>query len=264
MPTLFQPGLVSVTFTERTCEDVIRLAQEARLELIEWHGFEHVAHGDFDTARRIGQSTLDAGLGVAAYGSYYVVGESENQGLPFATVLQTAVELGAPMVRVWAGNRNPDEATPDYRAQIAGEARRIADLAGEEGIRLVFEFHNGSLTQTGESCAALMGAVDHANARVYWQPAPELDVDGNLSQLRRVLPWLVGLHVFHWRPTQMDRHPLVRGESDWRQYLKLANQHHDTLYALLEFVKDGAVEQFHEDAATLHRILESGASNDSL
>ncbi len=255
MPCLFQPGLVSVTFTHRTCEDVIQLAQAARLELIEWHGLKHVAHGDFDTARRIGQSTLEAGLGVAAYGSYYVVGESEDQGLPFTAVLQTAVELGAPMVRVWAGNRNPGEATPDYRTHIADETRRIADLAGEEGIRLVFEFHNDSLTQTGESCAALMEAVDRDNARVYWQPAPALDANDNLDQLRCVLPWLVGLHVFHWRPTHVDRHPLAQGESDWIQYLSLASQHHSTLNVLLEFVRGDTVEQFHEDAATLHRLL---------
>ena len=243
---------------------MIRLAQAAQLELIEWHGLNHVVHGDLDTARRIGQSTLDAGLGVAAYGSYYVVGESESQGLPFTTVLQTAKQLQAPMVRVWAGNLSPAEATSAYRTRIADETRRIADLAAEENIRLVLEFHNGSLTETGESCAALMEALDHANASAYWQPTPELNVNENLVQLRHVLPWLVGLHVFYWRPTHMDRHPLTQGESEWAQYLTLASQHHDRLTALLEFVKDGAKSQFHEDAATLHRLLASEALHDGL
>ena len=109
-----------------------------------------------------------------------------------------------------------------------------------------------------------MEAVDHANARAYWQPTPELDVNENLTQLRHVLPWLVGLHVFHWRPTHMDRHPLAQGESEWAQYLALASQHHDKLIALLEFVKDGAESQFHEDAATLHRVLASEALHDGL
>ena len=116
----------------------------------------------------------------------------------------------------------PTRPRPISERRIADEARRIADLAAQEEIRLVFEFHKDTLTQTGESCAALMEAVDHANARVYWQPAPELDVNENLAQLRCVLPWLVGLHVFHWRPTHMDRHPLAQGESDWAQYLALA------------------------------------------
>lgn len=243
---------------------MIQLAQPAQLELIEWHGLKHVVHGDLDAAGRIGQSTLDAGLGVAAYGSYYVIGESESQGLPFGTVLQTAKQLQAPMVRVWAGNLSPAEATSAYRARIADETRRIADLAAEENIKLVLEFHNGSLTETGESCAALMEAVDHANARAYWQPTPELDVNENLTQLRHVLPWLVGLHVFHWRPTHMDRHPLAQGESEWAQYLALASQHHDKLLALLEFVKDGAESQFHEDAATLHRVLAAEVLHDGL
>lgn len=261
---MFQPGLVSVTFKQRTCAEVIRLAQAAQLKAIEWHGIAHVPHGDLETAGRIAQDTADAGLAVAPYGSYYVVGESESQGLSFASVLQTAKALQAPMVRVWAGSLSPDKATPAFRARIVDESRRIADLAGQQEIRLVFEFHADSLTETGESCAALMEALGHTNARVYWQPAPELDVDGNLSQLRLVLPWLVGLHVFHWRPTHMDRHPLARGESDWERYLELAGQNHDTLYALLEFVKEGAVPQFHKDAVVLHRMLESGASHDSL
>ena len=261
---MFQPGLVSVTFKQLPCEQVIRLAQEATLKAIEWHGIAHVPHGHLDTAERIAQCTLDAGLAVATYGSYYVVGESESQGLSFASVLQTAQTLQAPMVRVWAGQLNPAEATIAYRARIADETRHIADLAAEQEIKLVLEFHQDTLTQTGESCAALLEAVDHTNAYTYWQPTPALDVAENLNQLRCTLPWLVGLHVFHWRPTHMDRHPLAQGESDWRQYLELASQHHDSLFALLEFVKDGAVPQFHEDAAVLHRLLASGVSHDSV
>ncbi len=103
---MMQPGLVSVTFRQTPCEDVIQYAKAARLKAIEWHGQDHVLHGDLDTARRIGRSTLDAGLTVAAYGSYYVIGQSEDMGLAFDTVLKTAVELGAPMVRVWAGHKN--------------------------------------------------------------------------------------------------------------------------------------------------------------
>ena len=104
---MFQPGLVSVTFTQLTCEDVIRFAQAAQLKVIEWHGIEHVPHGDLGIAERIAQCTVDAGLAVATYGSYYVVGESENQGLSFASVLQTAKALHARMIRVWAGHLNP-------------------------------------------------------------------------------------------------------------------------------------------------------------
>ena len=253
---MMRPGLVSVTFREMPCEDVIRYAKAAGLKAIEWHGLNHVPHGDLETARRIRQGTLDAGLAMAAYGSYYMLGQSEGMGLSFDTVLQTAEALNAPMIRVWAGHRNPDQ-TPDHiRAHIVKEAARVADLAAEEQIGIVLEFHADTLTQTGESCAELLGDLGHPNVSTYWQPTPGVDVSRNLAQLRCVLPWLVGLHVFHWGPTHMDRHALALGESDWAQYLEMAGQHHETLNVLLEFAKGGTVEQFNEDAATLHRLLE--------
>jgi 3-dehydroshikimate dehydratase len=252
---MMQPGLVSVTFKHRPCEDVIHYAHKAQLTSIEWHGQNHVPHGDLETARRIGQNTRTAGLAVAAYGSYYVLGQNEGLGLSFDTVLRTAEALEASMIRVWAGHQNPDETSKRERAHILEEAARVADLAAEKGIKIVFEFHRDTLTQTGASCAALLRDLNHLNVGTYWQPAPELDVSQNLTALRTVLPWFTGLHVFHWGPTHMDRHPLAQGESDWIQYLALSRQCPGPLNALLEFVKAGTVEQFHEDAATLHRLL---------
>jgi 3-dehydroshikimate dehydratase len=253
-----QPGLVSVTFKDLPYEHVIRHAHKARLKSIEWHGLDHVPHGDLEAARRIGQGTRAAGLAVAAYGSYYVLGQSEAKGLSFDAVLQSAEALQAPMIRVWAGSQDPDDTSQRDRAHIVAEAGRIADLAAEKGIKIVFEFHRDSLTLTGASCAALLGDVDHPNVHTYWQPVPELDVDRNLAELRTVLPWLAGLHVFHWGPTHLDRHALSQGEWDWAQYLAMASACHGGMSALLEFVKGGAVEQFNEDAAILHRLLALG------
>ena len=100
----------------------------------------------------------------------------------------------------------------------------------------MFEFHNNSMTQTGASCAALLTDVDHPDVGTYWQPMPELDVNQNLAELRRVLPWVWGLHVFHWGPTHMDRHALALGEAEWAQYLATVSARHGTFNALLEFV----------------------------
>lgn len=250
-----RPGLVSVTFKDSPCEEVIHHARRAGLQAIEWHGRNHVPHGDLSTARRIGQQTRSAGLAVAAYGSYYVLGQSEGAGLSFDRVLQTAEVLEAPMIRVWAGDQNPDAVSAADRAHILEEAGRVADLAAGRQIQVVFEFHQDTLTQTAKSCAALLTELGHPNIRTYWQPAPALDARQNRAELRRVLPWLVGLHVFHWGPTHRDRHPLAQGESAWTQYLELAGLRSGSLDVLLEFVKGGAVEQFHEDAAVLHRWL---------
>lgn len=251
-----QPGLVSVTFKQKPFAEVIELARMAELNVIEWHGIDHVPHGDLETARRVGQSTRAAGLEVAVYGSYYVVGESEGLGLPFTTVLDTAEALGAPMIRVWAGDRSPDKAPSITPADVADEIRRIADQAAEKQIKIVFEFHPWTLTETGESSAALMETVDHANVGLYWQPHPNMDGRQNLDQLKRVLPWLMGLHVFHWYPTDRERHPLAQGEAEWLQYLAVARECRREMNAMLEFVRNDSVAQFQQDAATLHQLLQ--------
>lgn len=252
---MIRPGLVSVTFRDSSWREVIERAKSGGLETIEWHGQAHVPHGDLDTAERVGQATRDEGLQIAAYGSYYVLGSSEDDGLSFVKALRTTKMLGAPMIRVWAGQANPEATSAKARAVVSDQARWAADRSAQEGIELVLEFHPNTLTETGDSCRALIETIDHPNVSTYWQPDPRLDPDRNLAQLQRILPWLAGLHVFHWGPTDKDRHPLADGRSDWAAYLALARRCARPLCALLEFVKGGEIAQFQEDAATLHDLL---------
>src|SRR3954469_7051647 len=104
-------GLVSVTFRPLSPQHVVELVRQAKLDAIEWGGDIHVPHGDVAAAREVWTMTLDAGLAVAAYGSYYRAGVSETDGLPFARVLETAVQLAAPTIRVWAGSKASGESS---------------------------------------------------------------------------------------------------------------------------------------------------------
>ena len=66
-----QAGLVSVTFRSLTWRQTLELARQAGLTAIEWGGDIHVPHGALTHARQVGAATCQAGLRVAAYGSYY-------------------------------------------------------------------------------------------------------------------------------------------------------------------------------------------------
>src|SRR6185312_13188931 len=100
---MISPGLVSITFRALTPAEVIALARQAGLRGIEWGGDIHVPHGNGARAREVKEMTAEAGLTVAAYGSYYRAGQADSSGLTFDAVLETALELGAPLIRVWAG-----------------------------------------------------------------------------------------------------------------------------------------------------------------
>lgn len=251
---MLYPGLVSITFRQLAPREIVDLVASCGLAGIEWGGDVHAPHGDLKRAREVRALTEEAGLRVAAYGSYYRLRRTEPA--PFEAVLETAVELGAPLVRVWAGERGSAEADAHYRAWIVEATRRAADLAAAAGVTVAYEYHRDTLTDTAESAAALLRAVDHPNVRSLWQPPSGVPVEVCLAALDAVTPWLANVHVFHWGAGGWgERCPLADGQAAWSAYLRRIDAAAGDRWALLEFVQDDAPASFVRDAATLKRWL---------
>lgn len=250
---MLHSGLVSVTFRALAPEEIVRLVQEAGLKGIEWGGDIHVPHGDLQRAREVHKMTVEAGLRVASYGSYYRVGHGEP--VPFERVLETALALQAPTVRVWAGKHGSAEADAAYREQVAEDSRRIAELAAQAGVMVAYEFHGKTLTDTAASARALLEQVAHKNLRTYWQPAVGMAVEEALAGLEAILPWLANVHVFHWGGSAAERLPLAQGEEAWTRYLGRVAMAGGEHWALLEFVREDAPHAFLEDARVLKSLL---------
>ena len=254
---MIKTGLVSVTFRKLAPGAIIDLVRQADLAAIEWGGDIHVPHGNLQQADTVGRMTRDAGLAIAAYGSYYRVGVSEQEGLDFDLVLETARALGAPLIRVWAGNRPSAKADADYRRSINGEARRLAQKAAAAGLVLACEYHGGTLTDTRESAVQLFADIQHPAMRAYWQAPVGASVEAGLESLCALLPWLANAHVYHWDAAGKTRLPLSEGAETWRRYLALIRSAGRDHYALLEFVRDDSPNAFLEDARCLKSWLAS-------
>jgi 3-dehydroshikimate dehydratase len=249
------PGLVSITFRQLSVAGVIDLASRAGLSGIEWGGDLHVPHGNLEEASRVSALTQEAGLQVAAYGSYYRVGNSENDGLSFDHVLQTALALEAPLIRVWAGIQGSRQAESSYRQWVTEEFRRIAGLAGGYGIKVACEYHGGTLTDENNSAVQLMREVDHPNFYSLWQPLNGFGLAVCQESLEGIFPWMSNVHVFHWWPDQTKRLPLAEGKDRWLPYLKRVAEKEGDRFALLEFVAGDDPEALLRDAATLKNWL---------
>jgi 3-dehydroshikimate dehydratase len=256
---MIRSGLVSVTFRKLTSRSIIDLVTRADLAGIEWGGDIHVPHGGTRVAQEVAQMTRDADLFVAAYGSYYRAGVSEADGLAFERVLETAVALGAPTVRVWAGNRGSADADGACRSAVVEDARRIAVLAHAAGITVSFEYHRDTLTDTNTSAHRLLEEVGHPNVRVYWQPPIGMSSVECLQGLDAVSDYLSNAHVFQWTATTptavADRRPLAEGAGVWPQYLERIAATDRDHFALLEFVRGDEPEQFLADGRALNTWL---------
>lgn len=252
---MIRSGLVSITFRQLIPQAIVNLVAQSGLDAIEWGGDVHVPHGDIAQARLVRKMTEDAGLTVAAYGSYYRVGH--NEPVPFEAVVESAVALGAPTIRVWAGKQGTATADEAYWARIVEDSRAIGDLAQQVGIAVAYEYHGKTLTDTNASALRLLRTVAHDNVRAYWQPPGDTTLDENLASLDAILPWLVNVHVFSWREIngQRERMLLDAKADEWAQYLsKVATTGRDH-FAMIEFIRDDDPANFLKDAETLKCLI---------
>lgn len=252
---MIHPGLVSITFRKLSPRQIIDLVAQAGLDAIEWGGDVHASHGDVAKAREIAQMTTDAGLVMPTYGSYYRVGHRAD--VPFPDVLVSAIALGTPTIRVWAGKVGSAEADTAYWNAVIADSQRIVDLAATEGIGIAYEFHGNTLTDSAESARRLLEEVDRPSLRSLWQPPKGSTVEQNRAGIDAIAPWLSYIHAFSWRieKGQTIRLPLNDYAIEWKEYLARIDALGGERYALLEFVRNDDPAQFLADAATLRGWL---------
>ena len=116
-------GLTSITFRQLTVEQIVELVQQSGLDGIEWGGDVHVKPGEEALAREVGDRTRQAGLQVLSYGSYLHVDGPEHIAEDFKPVLQSALALSAPVIRVWPGGREPDRKSTRLNSSHVSESR---------------------------------------------------------------------------------------------------------------------------------------------
>ena len=257
-------GLVSITFRQLNPGQLIDLVNEANDDVIEWGGDSHVPHGDTKTAETVGRQTREAGLDVSCYGSYYrlgLAGFDPGNGAAkypeFSAVLDSAIALEAPLIRVWAGCGESAKMDEKTRREAEEDALAIAEQAHAHGIGIAYEYHAKTLTDEIDSALRLLDATDHPAISTLWQPPNDKPEDYILRSLESVLPRLSNVHVFHWifPDGQRERRPLSEGRERWIRYLKKLQPLGARDY-LIEFVHGDSTNQYLEDSACLKSWLE--------
>ena len=248
------PGLCSVTFRTLPVTDVLALAHDAGIEGIEWGADVHAPPGDWARARSIATMSRAHGIAVASYGSYVEAGAAEPDA--FAFVLETAVALGAPNIRVWAGRRGvpSTDVSPAERERCIDDLRAFADAAVGAGVTVSLEFHRETLTDSLASTLDLFIRADRANLFSYWQPRPGIPRGDAADELLALRPFLAHLHVFSWNERR-ERFPLADGAPFWQPLLDAVATWRDARFqhrwAMLEFVRGDDPAAFAADAREL-------------
>ena len=248
-------GLTSITFRHLSPRQILDLAATADLQGVEWGSDVHVPAGDIYLAREVSAACKEAAIAVTSYGSYFKAGALEDPAAQIETLIKSAKALGAPVIRVWAGEKSPAAVNDTYRQRVERDLSLFVSKAAAENLQVATEYHRGTLTENAESTLSLLEAVP--GLKTYWQPNPDISEARNLEELDMVLPYLVNVHVFQWTAPGNVRHPLEEGRGFWMQCIQnvLADQETEHHF-LLEFVTGDQPEQCIRDAKVLRDMVE--------
>lgn len=245
-------GLVSISFRNHSVEEIAQGVKEAGLEAIEWGGDVHVPHGDAAAAKHARELCAENGIAIPEYGSYYIIGQSEES--LFEKVLLSASILKTPAIRVWAGQGiSSDTISNESYAAYVRDAQRICDCAPD--MLICLECHPGTLTDEYHTALQFLRDVDRENLKMFWQPNQYRNVEYNLDSIRALLPYIYSVHVFSWK--RDARFPLDAGLGEWRRYIDLLGG--KTVNYMLEFMHDDKLETLAETAQTLKDWLHTFA-----
>lgn len=242
-------GLTSVTFRKLSAERIISLCAEAGLQAIEWGGDIHVLPGDMERAAELAQKTKDAGLKVSSYGSYYKVGIDPIGD--FEIILATAKALGAPLIRVWCGNKGSENTTEQETIIYINQLRQMCEIALKQNVFVACEYHNDTYNDSSECALKLIKGVDMPNFKTYWQTIAYTEED--LASLIRLKKHIAVAHVFTW-DKNYNRFPLEKNGRLWQEYINELKD--ESVNFIIEFVKNDSEKQFLKDAKFLKKLVE--------
>jgi len=241
-------GLTSVTFRDKSVQELIALAKAAGLTDIEWGADVHVPAGDTARAKEVKDLCEAAQLKTPSYGSYYKGTAVDD----FKPVLASALILEVSLIRIWAGRISPETISDEEFETLVQNIQDVCDLCSDNHIDLALEYHRRSMTQTKEGALRLIKAVNRSNLKTYWQPNPEVPFETHLEEIEALAPTLTTMHVFNW---DKDNTRYLLRENDvldrWRAYAAMARKAGAQPNFLIEFVKDDAQENFDADVITL-------------
>ena len=243
-------GLTSVTFRPHTIKEVFDYAKRAGVECIEWGVCNnHVNILSKERTDEINTLSKEYGIPTSSLGSYCEMMDASE----LEANVETAHMLNAPVIRVWPGNVSSADCSDELYDTIVANTVSMAEMAAKYGIKIGFEFHNNSLTDTPGSAIKLIKSVNRDNVGLYWQPTSALSAEENVKIFNMVKPYCVGhLHIYNYNP-ELGYLPLADiKEKLITYYDDIKNENY---IAMIEFVKGGSVESLVDDINTLREVI---------
>lgn len=253
-------GISTIALRKYDVLQAIDLAADAGFAGVEIWGRAPHTPDDFDADHtlKIRDRLRAKKLGVSMVGSY-VNPSSPDYVQRAADSLKIARILGARIIRVWAGNREPQDADEQLWAHVAKLFHDYALQAEDQGVTLAMEMHGGTLCLTPEGSLRVIEESRAPNLKLNFQVS-----DARNPDLERVIgmvgDYVVNVHAQNHRPSRVEPEKMElclveEGLIDYDTALSLLKGHGFDGYVEVEFLKG----EFGGDEIMLDSLKRDGA-----
>lgn len=246
-------GMASEAFRQMTAEEIVRLADELHMEVVEWSAC-HLPAGEEKRAKELLRLCRERGLAVSAYSTEACVPTKKAEGFVFEKILNTAQSLETDCIRIRAGEMASEKAEDDALAYFSEETEMLAQEARQRGMNLCFRFCEKSLFDNYNSAIALLERIRAKNVFIDWRPNQTTSMIYNIYELKMMLRYVKNVHVFY-QNTLGESLPLVEGRDGWQQYIKILRPQSERAL-LLESVPNDSPEEMKRDFALLKELVQ--------
>lgn len=261
-----KPGICTIALRRYDVFRAIQMAAEAGYSGVEvWGKPPHTPDPiDREHEEAVRQMTHDCGLTVSVFGSYVNVDVSDWQEKAKEN-LEISCILGAKVMRIWAGSKEPDNADQVYWQEIISRLREFCEMAADVGISLAVEMHGGTLAATVEGSEGLLMDVNHPTLKLNLQ-LTDFPPERFYRALPTLGPHVVNIHAQN-RRTILKNGEKIRelclieeGEIDYGDVLKRLSPYGFNGFIEAEFLKgdqdgdEALLDSLRRDAAYLRRI----------
>jgi len=255
-----RPSMCSIAWKSEPIEAIVPIVAEAGYAGIEvWgpHCDRYVEeHGGLD---ELVEQLEVYGLAVPMVSAYFdLVGDPEGSLRIAERMLDHVTALGAPLLRVFTGGGNSEDASiATWRAVTTG-LRALCEMAAARGISCALETHDGHLHNTTASTLALIRQTAMPNLVV------NLDIynlyergEDPADALQRLLPHLAILHFKNRAHVDGDwvTRSLATGDMDYESFLEALDTTNYSGYASIEWFGEEPERAARTEIAYLRRQL---------
>lgn len=224
-------------------KDLMQPIKDAGFEDVEvWQ--HHLTHTNIDDIRDIWKQADRMGLRFRVVGVYPVLHLDGEEALreerAQMDVIEKAVILGAPLMKIFAGTIRGAEITPQQRLLTAEHLKDWQIVAKENGLTICIELHGNTLFDPVEVGEAFLAEYPGLDIGICYQPYDFTDTAAAVALAERFRGKIMHVHLQGRRRTAdggMEFCLLEEAEIDYRQLLPVILEGNEAVSCGIEFVK---------------------------